>query len=226
MKRIVVYAGTRNIYKNMITAAKSLLNHTRVDRVWFLIEDDEFPEELPAVIKTKNVSGQEWFDPDGPNARKRWSWMALMKLALPEVFPELGRVLWLDVDTIVRKDIGELFGTDLEGCYIAAVEEPMRSKRPFKYFNAGVMVMDLTRLRDGTARRLIDMANGRVLDFPDQDAINLICQGSIKEISPYFNSNCWIVEMPDPAIEHFAADRNYTERALWKEYENKEWRVI
>ena len=226
MKRIVVYAGTRNIYKNMVTAAKSLLNHTRVDRVWFLIEDDEFPEELPAVIKTKNVSGQEWFDPDGPNARKRWSWMALMKLALPEVFPELGRVLWLDVDTIVRKDIGELFGTDLEGCYIAAAEEPMRSKRPFRYFNAGVMVMDLTRLRDGKAKDLIRLANGHPMDFPDQDAINLLCQGKIKEISPYFNSNYWIVEMPDPAIEHFAADREYTERALWKEYENKEWRVI
>lgn len=226
MKRTVVYAGTRNIYKNMTTAAKSLLSHTRVDRVWFLIEDDDFPEALPAVIKTKNVSGQKWFDPDGPNARKRWSWMALMKLALPEVFPELERVLWLDVDTIVRKDIGQLFDTDLGGCYLAAAEEPMRSKRPFMYFNAGVMVMDLCRLRDGKAKDLIRLANGYPMDFPDQDAINLLCQGKIKPISPYFNSNYWIVEMPDPAIEHFAADREYTERKLWKEYEGKEWRVL
>ena len=35
MSKIVVYAGTRNVYGNMVTAAKSLLCHTRVDRVWF-----------------------------------------------------------------------------------------------------------------------------------------------------------------------------------------------
>ena len=226
MKRTVVYAGTRNIYRNMATAAKSLLSHTRVDRVWFLIEDDTFPEELPAVIKTKNVSGQTWFDPEGTNARKRWSWMALMKLALPEVFPELSRVLWLDVDTIVNKDIGELFSTDLEGCYVAAAEEPMRSKPPFRYYNTGVMIMDLTKLRDGKARDMIRKANGFPMDFPDQDAINIHCQGMIKPISPYFNSNYWIVEVDDPAITHYAADRHYEEHELWKQYERMEWRVI
>ena len=71
--RTAVYAGTRNVYQNMTTAAKSLLSHTHVDRVWFLIEDDLFPEALPDVIRTKNVSGQTWFDPEGPNAKKRWS---------------------------------------------------------------------------------------------------------------------------------------------------------
>lgn len=51
MRKVVVYAGTRNVYHNMVVAAKSLLNHTQMDRVWFLIEDDEFPEELPDVIR-------------------------------------------------------------------------------------------------------------------------------------------------------------------------------
>ena len=226
MKRVVVYAGTRNVYHNMAVAAKSLLYHTHVDRVWFLIEDDTFPEELPDVIKTKNVSGQKWFDEDGPNARKRWSYMALMKLALCELFPDEDRVTWLDIDTIVNKDIGPLLDMDLEGNYYGMAEEPIRSKRPFKYYNAGVLVMDLERLRDGKAQEMLKFSNIVEMDFPDQDVINLLCQGRIKAFDPYYNSNKWIVDVSDPAITHFAADRNYTNQSLFREYDLNEWRVI
>ena len=226
VSKIVVYAGTRNVYKQMTTAAKSLLCHTHVDRVWFLIEDDAFPEPLPNKISVMNVSGQKWFDPDGVNAKKRWGWMSMIRLALPELFPGYDRVLWLDIDTIVRKDISELFRIDLGQCYMAAAEEPMRSKRPFMYFNSGVMLMDLRKLRGEMMHRLISRVNSVPMDFPDQDAINILCQGYIKPMDPYYNSNVWIVEVDDPAIMHFAADRSYTERPLWKEYERIEWRVL
>ena len=224
MRKVAVYAGTRNVYHNMAVAARSLLCHTQMDRVWFLIEDDEFPEELPAVIKTKNMSGQQWF-PEGPNTRKRWSYMSLLRLALHEILPEEDRVLWLDIDTIVNEDITELFETDLEGCYVAAAEEPIRSKRPFRYYNAGVMIMDLRKLRDGMAEELIRYTNRVEMDFPDQDVINLLCQGRIKAIDPYWNSNRWIVEVENPGITHFAADRNYERQELWQEYDRMEWRV-
>lgn len=219
-----MYAGTRNVYHNMVVAAKSLLCHTHIDRVWFLIEDDEFPEELPAVIKTKNMSGQQWF-PDGPNTRKRWSYMSLLRLALHEILPEEDRVLWLDIDTIVNADITDLMKTDLDGCYVAAAEEPIRSKDPFLYFNAGVMILDLKKLRDGMADLLIRYVNRVDMRFPDQDVINLLCQGRIKPVSPYWNSNIWIVEVSDPGITHYAADRNYERHKLWQKYEQMEWRV-
>ena len=45
--RAAVYCGTRNLYKNMITAAKSLLIHSNVEKIYFLIEDDIFPYEIP-----------------------------------------------------------------------------------------------------------------------------------------------------------------------------------
>ena len=224
MRKVVVYAGTRNVYHNMTVAAKSLLMHTRIDRVWFLIEDDVFPEDVPDVIRCKNMSGQPWF-PDGPNTRKRWSYMSLLRLVLPEILPEEDRVLWMDIDTIVEDDITELFETDLEGCYVGMAEEPIRSKRPFHYYNAGVMLMDLAKLRDGKYLELIDYVNRREMDFPDQDVINLRCQTQIKEISPYYNSNKWIVEVIGAAVTHFAADRNYETRELWQKYDRMEWRV-
>ena len=227
MDRVAVYAGTRNVYRNMITAAKSLTRHTRMDRVWFLIEDGKIPDEmgpLPDVVRVKDMSGQAWF-PEGPNTRKRWSYMSLLRLALPEILPEEDRVLWMDIDTIVEDDITELFETDLEGCCFGMAEEPIRSRRPFRYYNAGVMLMDLRKLRDGTYLKLIDCVNRREMDFPDQDVINLMCQTQIKEISPYYNSNKWIVDVIGAAVTHFAADRNYEMRDLWKKYDRMEWRV-
>ena len=226
MRRVVVYAGTRNVYHNMTVAAKSLLMHTHIDRVWFLIEDNTFPEDLPGVIRTKNVSDQEFFDIYGPNVRKRWSYMALMKLALSELFPEEDRVLWLDIDTIVNRDISEMIDIDLEGCYMGMAQEPIRCKRPFVYYNSGVMPMDLAKLRDGKAKELIRLANAMEMDFPDQDAINLLCQTRIREISPYWNSNKWITEVSDPGITHFAADRHYENNELWKQYDKMEWRIV
>ena len=61
-----VYSGTRNLYRDMATSAKSLIANSSVDRVHFLIEDDEFDEELPDVIDVQNVNG--WSNRfDGPN---------------------------------------------------------------------------------------------------------------------------------------------------------------
>jgi len=37
---------------------KSLLIHSNVDKIYFLIEDDEFPYELPPEVECINVSGQ------------------------------------------------------------------------------------------------------------------------------------------------------------------------
>lgn len=38
--RAAAYSGTRNIYDKMLTAAKSLLMHSNVEKIYFLIEDD------------------------------------------------------------------------------------------------------------------------------------------------------------------------------------------
>ena len=40
----------------MLTAAKSLLMHSNVEKIYFLIEDDEFPYEVPQEIECINIS--------------------------------------------------------------------------------------------------------------------------------------------------------------------------
>lgn len=224
MRKVAVYAGTRNIYPNMVTAAKSLLlNNRDIDRVYFLIEDDTFYEPLPEVIRTINVSGQTWFPHDGANYNNKWSYMTLIRLALPEILPDEHRVLWLDVDTIVIDDISALFSLDMGGCYFAMAEEPTRSKRPFVYHNAGVLLLDLDALRDGKYKRLIQFVNGFKMDFPDQDCINLCCQKQIKELNPVYNSCTWTGQPLNAKIIHFAAQRDYATQTLFKQYSKMKW---
>jgi lipopolysaccharide biosynthesis glycosyltransferase len=227
MRRVAVYMGTRNYYGQMVIAAKSLLYHTRMDRVWFLIEDDAFPEPLPDVIRCKNISGQTWFPETGPNYHAHWTYTCLLPLAYPEIFPEESRVLRMDDDTIVRKDIGPLLDMDLQDNYTAMVEEPVRSKFPFRYFNAGVCLMDLDKFRrTGIHKKMINMVNREICTAMDQDAINVFCQGQILKIGPEWNEAGHITERhPDPYIRHFAG----TLKQYWEteagQYRDMDWRV-
>ena len=64
--RHAAYCGTRNIYGDMETAAKSLVANSNVDVVHFLIEDAEFPHDLPSIVQCHDVSGQTFFPQGGP----------------------------------------------------------------------------------------------------------------------------------------------------------------
>ena len=155
------YCGTRNLYGDMIPAIKSLLSNSDVDRVFLLIEDDTFPYTLPERVTCINVSEQTYFRRDGPNYRNGWTYMVLMRAALHRIFPELDTILSLDVDTVVAKDISGLWDTDLSGYWLAAVREPHKSINRL-YVNAGVMLLNLKRLREsGKGDELIDALNAR-----------------------------------------------------------------
>jgi lipopolysaccharide biosynthesis glycosyltransferase len=211
------------MYHLMVVAAKSLLINTRVDRVIFLTEDDDFPEELPPVIERINVADQKWFLPDGPNFNSPWTYMTMMRLALPEILPDEDRCLWLDVDTIVNRDIGGLLDMDLGECCFAMAEEPGRSASPFRYHNAGVLLMDLAKLRGWRTRWMIDVVNERKMPCVDQDTINLLFQTEILTIGPEWNASEFTGRSAAARIVHYAGDKVFTRSPLWKEYECMNW---
>ena len=226
MSRAVVYAGTRNLYHNMVTAAKSLImNGGHVDKIYFLTEDDVFPEPLPDLIRCRNVSKQTYFPPSGPNYESHWTYMTLMRLVLPDLFPWEPQLLWLDVDTLVNGDLGPLWMTDLLGYALAAVPEPGRSAAPFVYYNAGVQLIDMVNF-SREQERLVDLVNSRPLAFKDQDAINLLLQTRIKTLPALWNSCQWTGQPRDARILHYAAERCYNQRASWLRIEATDWRDI
>jgi len=205
--RHAVYCGTRNVYQQMETAAKSLVAHTEVDAIHFVIEDDEFPRPLPDFVVCHNVSGQPWIDRNGPNANTGWTWMVLMRAALCHVLPDVDVVLSLDCDTICHADASGIWELPIDGCYYAGVTENHKSFDGLQYANFGVALFNLAKLRDGKADECIDVINRRKYTWPEQDVFNYLCQGRICEMPKEYNDMAFNGPVANPVITHYAGQR-------------------
>ena len=161
--RAAVYSGTRNLYPHMVAAAKSLAANSSVEKIYFLIEDDKFPEALPPLIETINVSGQTWFPAGGPNMRSQFTYMALVRCCYGKILPkEVDKVLQLDVDTICVDNIDELWDIDMGSKWIIAADEVHNSYwKPYgmQYYNIGVAMFNLAAMRKTYTREETNMAD-------------------------------------------------------------------
>jgi lipopolysaccharide biosynthesis glycosyltransferase len=152
---------------------------------------------------------------------------------LPELRPDVSRVLYLDSDTLVVDDLLPLWSTDVSDHYVAAVQnliEPRLATLPHAvgipsdqvYFNSGVLLMNLDAMRrDDCTRRIHAHATayrGRSI-WPDQDSLNHVLGVRCALQHPRWNCQnsffCWDHAAQDlghaaladaigaPAILHF-----------------------
>lgn len=219
MKKIVVYAGTRNYYAHMLPAVTSLLVNSSVDRVYLLIEDDVFPYKLPDRVHIINVSNQGYFKSSSPNYNCKWTYMAMMKMALPYLLPQYDRYLYLDVDTIVDKNIDDIWDIDMGDCCFAAVKETHKSHDDILYFNAGVLLIDRKNFVDsGLCDSVISALNTIKFPFPEQDCMNKVCSGKIREIPSDYNVSA-LHETPKVIkIIHYATYKDWSKMVYYQKY--------
>lgn len=235
--RVAVYCGTRNLYHQMATFSKSLIANDGADLVYFLIEDDEFTEPLPDIVRIINVSGQQYFRHDGPNFNSRWTYMVLIRAALTKLFPQYHRLLSLDTDVYINGNIDYLWDLNLDGYYFAGVQEPYHKSLPCKldynrapYYNYGVVMLNLDMLRDGTDDKAIHMLNTRKLDYNEQDAMNIVCYGHVYDLSPEWNAmKIFYPEIMegDEIIRHYAdGSPPFIGTYKYRRYERMPWNEV
>jgi lipopolysaccharide biosynthesis glycosyltransferase len=140
-------------------------------------------------------------DVAGFPAEHRYTGAMWYRLFLPELLPDVDRVLYLDADTLAVDDLGPLWDTDLSGHWVAAVTnvfEPWSAGRPAElglagpeaYFNSGVLLLNLAEIRrDGRDEDLLAFARDRAhgLLWPDQDTLNLVLGERRLELHPRWN---------------------------------------
>lgn len=121
---------------------------------------------------------------------------ALLKFLIPEMFPEIDKILYLDGDLIVKKDINEIYNEDLEGYYAAAVVDSGSIyykheyvKRVANYFNSGVMLLNLKKLREEKVSEKLIRTKKELNDtsLMDQNVFNLVFDGHIRLLPIRFN---------------------------------------
>ena len=125
---------------------------------------------------------------------------------IPRLFPMYEKAVYIDSDTILRGDIGELFDMELsEDEVIAAMPDPkvtvIDEFRDYvdkavgvpheEYVNDGVMLMDLKKMRKmhylSTMVGLIEKYNADLV-APDQDYANVILRGKIRYFGAEWNA--------------------------------------
>ena len=228
MSRIAVYTGSRNLYPDMVPAVKSMIKNGHPDKIYLLIEDDQFSEWLPDIVETINVSGQKFFRPDGPNMRSKFTYLAMMRAALTEVLPQdIDKVLSLDCDTLIVGDITELWERDLEGYYFSASIEPHRTRWDTLYTNTGVALYNLKMLREtGKALEVIEELNRNTYPWVEQDVFNYLCQGHILPMPSEFNANDWTLSTTKVSIKHYAGISCWTSKTDIRQWRNMPWSMI
>lgn len=108
---------------------------------------------------------------------------ALFKFLLPDILSDLDKVLYLDGDLICKTDLTELFSTDLGDNYAAAVPDSCQIyykhayvKRVTKYFNSGVMLLNLKKMREDNLPEVLVRTKKELLDsnLMDQNVFNVV----------------------------------------------------
>lgn len=131
------------------------------------------------------------------------------RVFLPELLPEVERVLYLDADVIAVDDLRPLWETDLEGNWVGAVTNVFQLDHlhrpwelgidPREYFNSGVLLMDLEAMRrEGVATSLAEHARGLGPDtmWPDQDALNAVLGKRRLALHPRWNAMNSVLGFP------------------------------
>ena len=121
------------------------------------------------------------------------------RLVIAEELPEYNRAMYMDCDIVIRQDVSQLFeNIDLDGYYMAGVVEASSDwqihnytklgLRFKEYINSGFLIMNLELMRqDKLSDKFVSILQTEALEFPDQDAINIVCQGKLKFLPPIYN---------------------------------------
>lgn len=235
-----VYSGTRNLYEQMVWAAKSLYANSSVDVIHFLIQDDEFPYELPDYIKTHNVDeyAKKVFPDTCVNANTHFTRFALVRVCYPELFPDLDYIVQLDVDTVCVGNVDELWQLDMDELWFAAAEETLSGYNPYHadaYYNVGVCVFNLAQMRkDNAQAHLVSFINTVFANCVEQDALNYYgtMYQRIGELPTRYNENRACGYTDNPAIVHYVGymdwqtNPNLPRREYLKLYRDKSWDEI
>ncbi len=137
------------------------------------------------------------------NLNGKFSPYSMIRL-LADFHPEFGnKLLYLDVDLVIMDDIYKVFSTDLGDNDIGMVKDEVGSHWLGKtYCNSGVLLMDLTKLREN---HHFDLVRRKVINnhyfMPDQTALNRGMKKTKKVLSPRFNDQHFIHE--DTVVRHY-----------------------
>lgn len=217
----VVFAANRSFIPHLAVAIKSLLcyNADCIDTI-HVIHSSIPPSDIlticrmvkpyRVVLQEHKIHRDSFIDLPVENHLASETYYRLL---IPELI-SADKILYLDCDIVVVGSIQSLLATTMAAKPIAAVRDEygestniLPTSIPFRYFNAGVLLMNLTVWRRlELSKRVVQFAqsNPTKLRYADQCALNGVLKGDWIDLSPEFNAmpNYWSTGLPI-SIVHF-----------------------
>ena len=176
-------------------------------------KDEEFLLSLekisPDTVNIELISRQE---PDLPfeNMQRFLQYkVGMHKIYLPEILKDIDKVIYMDGDTVVLKDLRELFDINISSVYAAVAKDGIYYRFPKEmkemgldkrgyYFNSGVMLHNLSKEReDNIVEKLVEYVKTNEDFYGDQDVLNVVLGDKLKLMSYRYNCISTFFEADD-----------------------------
>ena len=166
------------IYSNLSEKSITKLQSVRNCKLRLLQIDESIFKSLPL---SHWVTIQAWF-----------------RIKLPDMCPDMDKILYLDCDTLILGNLKELFNTDLSNKFLAGVKDVWGVKQYCErlsmasgvYVNSGMLLFNAEYCRqENFFNKIIEFAknNAKIIEFCDQDSINKIADEKKVVLNPKFN---------------------------------------
>ena len=212
-KIIPIFLATDDNYaKYLAVALKSIITNANTRDYFYKVYvletdlDKKFLESFKdicgdvASVEYVNVKNQIKLFESRLTLRDYYTYTTYYRVFISEMFPEYDKAIYLDCDLVVNGDISRLFNTNLGNNLVGAIQEEVMfinehffryaplnlGVSTLKYFNAGVLVMNLKEFRNQDIyNKFINLIMEK--QFPvaqDQDYLNVLCKGKVRYL-PY-----------------------------------------
>ena len=216
----VFFASDRNYLPYLAVALASLSAHASDEHFYNIriLSEDLTNESLHGTVKglKPNVKIKVFSVADKISGIKKelalrlrdyYSDAIYYRIFIAEMFPRLDRAVYLDSDIVLNTDVEKLYNTPIgdnlvgavtdesvmsEGLFREYVKSHVRMKRAEDYFNSGVLVMNLKKMREEGIKdqfiKLLCKYNFKTV-APDQDYLNFLCRGKIYYLERGWNKH-------------------------------------
>lgn len=171
------------------------------------------------------------------------------RLIAPFILPNsIKRILWIDADVIIKKDISNFYYLNMGTAEIAVIRDMGPSKlvldccerlglnKQTKYFNSGIILFNVIGIRKKWVKetflsQIRTLARNKIILYPDQDILNIIFEKNKIIVSDIWNFQirCWDkvqpIDIENAAVIHFVGgikpwNSEYTNKfgRIWWKY--------
>lgn len=214
----IFFAVDDNYAPYLAVAMRSLIDNASPNREYHIyILIDRLSKHNEAVlcgmaqhnVTVKTVKVTEKLDMLGDmlHLRDYYTKTTYYRFFIPALFPQYARGIYLDCDIVLTGDIAVLYDVPMGDCMLAAapeevmlhvdvfgtyVEEVLNVARE-DYFSAGIMVMNLEKMRRvRLEEQFVELLGRRTFRVTqDQDYLNVLCRGDYYKLDTGWNKTSW-----------------------------------